>query len=327
MPSPLASVVADALAAIVVVAEHPDDPSLSRSLHRRRHRGEFARLARGLHVPRDALAPLTPWQVEELRCWAVALHGRVRRPLCRESAARLWGVPLLNDEFAPVVHALGWDSSATRRTSDVHYWATPHDDLHVVRHGGVDLTDLPRTLAELAANASFERGVVAIDWGIRARHRGSGAVTTVDEIRATAELVGIVRGRARLERALAVADGRSESPGESWARVLFHQLGFEAPDLQHEYRMLDGRVFRTDFRWASIGLAGEFDGLVKYRAGGVRGDRSVDQVVIEEKEREDAVRSTGDGMLRLVWADLQEPRLLAHRLESAHVPRRRRASH
>lgn len=258
----------------------------------------------------------------------MALLGRVHRPLCRESAARLWGVPLLNNRFDPIVHALGWDAAATRRTSDVHYWATRHGAAHIVHHDGAVLTDLPRTLVEFAANTTFERGVAAIDWGIRVRHRGSGVLTTIDEIRSTADALGVVRGRARLERALAFADGRSESPGESWSRVLFHQLGFEAPDLQHEYRMLDGRVFRTDFRWASIGLAGEFDGRLKYRAGEVRGDRTVEQVVMEEKEREDDVRSTGDGMLRLVWSDLRAPRVLVQRLESAGVPRtRRRVSH
>ncbi len=107
-------------------------------------------------------------------------------------------------------------------------------------------------------------------------------------------------------------------------RVLIHQLGFEVPDLQHEYRLADGRRFRSDFRWPSIRLAGEFDGHLKYRAGEARGGRSVEQVVIEEKEREDAVRATGDGMLRSVWGDLRDPRLLRHKLEAAEVPRRSR---
>ena len=103
-----------------------------------------------------------------------------------------------------------------------------------------------------------------------------------------------------------------------------HELGFEAPELQHEYRMPDGRRFRADFRWGSISLACEFDGHVKYRAADARAGRTVEQVVIEEKEREDAIRSTGDGMLRLVTADLRDRRLFAHRLEGAGVPRRRR---
>lgn len=323
MTIPFSPTVIAAFAAVIAVADHPDDPSLSRSLSRRCRRGEVERLTRGLFVPRAAIEPLAPWDLELLRCWAASARGRVRQPLCRESAARLWGVPLLEDERDSVIHAVGWTSSTTERVGDVRYWATRDRDAHVVDLAGARLTDLPRTVAELSLSASFARSVAAIDWAIRERRRGTEPVTTIDGIRGAADALSLVRGRARLERALVFADGRAESPGESWARVLMHQLGFEAPELQHEYRLPDGRTFRTDFHWPSIGLAGEFDGLVKYRAAELRGGRSVEQVVIEEKEREDGVRSTGDGMLRLVTADLRAPLRLAHRLEAAGVPRRR----
>lgn len=285
---------------------------------------DLVRLVRGVYIPSDALQGLEPWDVEVLRARAAATRGRVRQPLCGLSAARLWGVPILEDERAPVVHALGWHARATRRVSDVQYWATADDRAQVVERDRILMTDLPRTIAELAVRSSFARSVAAIDWAIRARHLPSDPVTTIDEIRAAADALALVRGRARLERALAFADGRAESAGESWARVLIHGLGFEVPDLQHEYRLADGRRFRTDFRWASIRLAGEFDGLVKYRAADTRGGRSVEQVVIDEKEREDAVRSTGDGMLRCVWADLRDRRRFGHLLEAAGVPRRGR---
>ena len=319
--------VATALAQVIVVALHDGDPSMSRWLHRAVARGDVVRIVRGAYIARAALEPLQPWHVEQLRALAAGSLGRIQQPLCGVSAARVWGVPLLNDDRAPVVHALGWHSRATRRVSDVRYWATADDQTHVVERDGVAVTDLPRTIAELGVRSSFERAVAAIDWAIRVRRRAGEPATTVDDIRAVADSLSLVRGRARLERALAFADGRAESPGESWARVLVHELGFEAPDLQHEYRLLDGHVFRTDFRWASIRCAGEFDGLTKYRAAELRGGRTAEQVVIEEKEREDAVRSTGDGMLRCVWADLRDPRRLRQVLEVAGVPRRVRGRH
>ncbi|MBA8848107.1 hypothetical protein [Microcella alkalica] len=315
--------VREAFAAAIVVAEHPDDIALSRRLHRGRSRGELVALTRGVFVPSASLAALARWEVEVLRAWAASALGRVRQPLCRASAARLWGAPVLDGGAAPSIHALGWGIDDTRHRGDVRYWATRDPAANLVTLEGARLTDLPRTLAELSASATFAGAVAAIDWGVRVRRRKEGPVTTVDEIRAVADALAFVRGRGRLECALAFADGRSESPGESWARVLMHELGFEAPELQHEYRLPDGRVFRTDFRWPSIGLAGEFDGLAKYRAADVRAGRSVEQVVVEEKEREDGVRSTGDGMLRLVWGDLRDRRRFAHRLEGAGVPRRR----
>lgn len=313
--------IADALAQAIVVAE-VDDRSLARSLQRATAQGAVVRLVRGIYVPHAKIEHLAPSERELLRAVAAATRGRVRQPLCGISAARVWGVPLLEDDFAPVVHALGWDDRATRQVSDVRYWATPDDRYRVVEHHGVAVTDLPRTIADLAVRSSFARAVAAIDWAVRVRRRPGDTATTLDEIRAAADTLALVRGRARLERALAFADGRSESPGESWMRVLIHRLGFEVPDLQHEYRLPDGRLFRTDFRWSSIRLAGEFDGLVKYRAGEARADRTPEQVVIEEKEREDAVRAIGDGMLRGVRDDLRDPRRLRQKLEAAEVPRR-----
>lgn len=322
MTAPFTPAVRDAFAAAIVVAEHPDDSGLTRRLSRQRVRGELVALTRGVSVPSASLQALAPWEVEVLRAWAASALGRVRRPLCRASAARMWGAPVLDGEAAPSIHALGWGVDDTRRRGDVRYWATRDAAAHVVALEGSLLTDLPRTLAELGASATFAGAVAAIDWGIRVR-RDTGPISTIDEIRAVADALAFARGRARLERALAFADGRSESPGESWARVLMHELGFEAPELQHEYRLPDGRVFRVDFRWPSIGLAGEFDGLAKYRGAELRAGRTVEQVIVEEKEREDGVRSTGDGMLRLVWGDLRDRRLFTHRLEGAGVPRRR----
>lgn len=324
MTTPFTTAVREAFAASIVVAEHPHDDSLRRRLSRQRANGELAQLTRGVSVPIAAVERLAPWEVEVLRAWVASALGRVRQPLCRASAARLWGVPVLEGQVASGIHALGWSADATRMRGDIRYWATHDAAAHVVSLEGARLTDLPRTLAELAANSTFTEAVAAIDWGIRLRDRAAGPLTNVDEIRAVADALGFARGRARLERALAFADGRAESPGESWARVLMHELGFEMPELQHEYRLPDGRVFRTDFRWASIGLAAEFDGLAKYRSAELRAGRSAEQVVIEEKEREDGVRTTGDRMLRLVWGDLRDRRRFAHRLEGAGVPRSRR---
>ncbi|MBX9471814.1 hypothetical protein [Microcella sp.] len=317
----MTDIIADALAHAIVVAE-VDDPSRARWLQRATRHGEVVRLVRGIYVPREVIERLDPGDRELLRAVAAATRGRVRQPLCGISAARVWGVPILEDQFSPEVIALGWDDRATRRASDLRYWATPDDGYRIVEHRGARVTDLPRTIAELGVRSSFARTVAAIDWAIRVRRRGGAAATTLEEIRAAADALALVRGRARLERALAFADGRSESPGESWMRTLIHQLGFEVPDLQHEYRLADGRRFRSDFRWPSIHLAGEFDGRLKYRAGEAWGGRTAEQVVIEEKEREDAIRATGDGMLRCVRDDLRDPRRLRHKLEAADVPRR-----
>lgn len=308
----------------IVVAEHAGDLARPAALARLASRGELVRLVRGIYAPPRALEGLRDWEVDEVTARAASLHGRVRQPLCRRSAARVWGVPLLGPGESRI-DVLAWDARAGRHSGDVRYWSTSDDATHVVEHEGVTLTDLPRTLAELALTESFATAVAAVDWGIRVRGRDSQPRTTIDQIAAVADELGLVRGRARLRRVLSFADGRAESPGESWSRVLIDQLGFEPPELQHEYVGRDGRVFRADFRWGSARLAGEFDGLKKYKAAELRGGRSAEQVVVDEKLREDDIRATGDSVSRWGWSELRAAQRFAAQLLRAGVPRRRAA--
>lgn len=138
-----------------------------------------------------------------------------------------------------------------------------------------------------------------------------------------ADALGLRRGRARLERVLRFADGRSESPGESWSRVLIRQLGFADPELQVEVRGLRGELFRADFGWHDGRILGEFDGREKYTSAAIRGNRSASDVVVQEKRREDSVRAAGRGVCRWDWSDLVHQHRLAATLTTAGVPRRR----
>lgn len=65
----------------------------------------------------------------------------------------------------------------------------------------------------------------------------------------------------------------------------------------------------TDYYWKKVGLVGEIDGREKYMKPEYLKGRTPSQVVIEEKEREDAIRATGRRVFRLVWSDLTLGRL------------------
>lgn len=71
-------------------------------------------------------------------------------------------------------------------------------------------------------------------------------------------------GRAR--QAIAFADARTESVGESRSRVAMHEAGLPAPDFQIEVRsgVTGAQVARSDFGWHERRTVGEFDGFVKY---------------------------------------------------------------
>ena len=61
---------------------------------------------------------------------------------------------------------------------------------------------------------------------------------------------------------------------------------------------------RVDFLFRAQRTIVEFDGLVKY--GGADGRHAL----IEEKRREDQLRSLGYQVVRLIWRDLHDPSLV-----------------
>ncbi|MGB8381997.1 MAG: DUF559 domain-containing protein [Dermatophilaceae bacterium] len=99
-----------------------------------------------------------------------------------------------------------------------------------------------------------------------------------------------------------LADGRSESVGESWCRLVFAAIGLPSPEQQVEIRDEHGAfVARVDFLIRDRRLVIEFDGIAKY--AGAAGQ----QALVAEKRREDALRRLGFRVVRLTWADLLEP--------------------
>lgn len=106
---------------------------------------------------------------------------------------------------------------------------------------------------------------------------------------------------ARAESEL--AESGAESVGETLARMLVIELGHGRPSTQ--FGLSDGRRQV----WCDLRLdrhVFEFDGRVKYRAqdrGGVA-RRPAEDVVWDEKGRQDFVTGFKLGMSRIVWGDL-----------------------
>ncbi|WP_256978973.1 MULTISPECIES: hypothetical protein [unclassified Rhodococcus (in: high G+C Gram-positive bacteria)] len=117
-------------------------------------------------------------------------------------------------------------------------------------------------------------------------------------------------------------DGRSESIGESRARVLLHQLGY-SPQLQVQIVDDRGFVGRVDFDLPDLETVVEFDGKVKYGRYVPEGKSAAD-VMWEEKRREDRIRATGRQVVRIAWSDLDHPELVDRMLRVAADRARRR---
>jgi hypothetical protein len=269
---------------------------------------QWCRLRRGAyldgHPPQDA--------ARRHRLLVEATLSALRRPavVSHQSAAVLLGLPLWDvalDRVHVTRSPTGWGDVSP--TLHVHVARLGDDEVTAV--AGMPVTTRVRTALDLARSCPFEVTVVLLD---AALHQG---LLTHDQVAARLFDLAGVRGSRGAARAVAFADGRSESVGESRSRVLLQRLGLPPSALQFEVTSTGGRVLaRTDFAWEDRRVVGEFDGRVKYgrlvRPGQQPGD-----VVFAEKRREDAIRDEGWSVVRWTWSDLAAPLTLAQRLRRA----------
>jgi hypothetical protein len=176
---------------------------------------------------------------------------------------------------------------------------------------GIRVTSAARTVLDLARTTPFDSAVATAD---AALHNKLTTRTSLDE-----QLLRLRPGPGSRDAttALSFADGRSDSPGESLSRVAFHHGELPTPHLQARISDEAGNfVADTDFLFETLGVIGEFDGRSKYQAGLRRG-RTVEEVVIAEKYRENRIRALGWIVARWTWADLENRTSLVARIEAA----------
>ncbi|MFE1167078.1 endonuclease domain-containing protein [Nocardiopsis sp. NPDC058789] len=120
------------------------------------------------------------------------------------------------------------------------------------RVSGVRVTTSARTALDAAAQSgTLYAATAALDRFLALR------LTSRERLRAAA-LTHPLRARGHLRRALGLADGRSQSPAESWTRVLLHQVGLPRPLPQCPVSTVEGE-FRVDLGWPAYRVAVEYD--------------------------------------------------------------------
>jgi very-short-patch-repair endonuclease len=145
-----------------------------------------------------------------------------------------------------------------------------------------------------------------------------GRCTHEDLARAIATLSS--RFRARAQRALESVDPQAESVGETRTRIILVDAGFSLRSqvTGHDETGVAGRV---DFLVDDCVVV-EFDGLKKY--GGDRGQAAL----AAEKAREERLTRLGYEVVRVVWAELDDPAAIVRRVRRARaLARERRAAH
>jgi hypothetical protein len=279
--------------------------------------GRMSRVRRGAYV--DGQLPTSTVARHSLLI-AATLAG-LRRPavVSHQSAAVLLGLPVWG---APLeqVHITRRPPASSQMSGPLRCHVAQFRDDQVTTIGGFQVTDVGRTVLDLARSLPFEAGVVTLD---AALHEGLLPRELVQQ--RLFDIAG-TRGSRHAARVVRFSDGRSASVGESRSRVVLAELGLAPSALQYEVTTSSGEfVARTDFAWEEVRIVGEFDGRSKYgrllRPGQDPGD-----AVFEEKRREDAIRDTGWEVVRWTWGDLSVPALLAGRLERARSRSARRRS-
>ena len=268
--------------------EHPEIRRLCTS-------GTWRRLRRGVYVTAESLAALEKsGRRHQAECLAVLLElDRSTAVISHESAARLWGLPVSSQPTAGVRLT---DPTLSRRGRGYRITQAPLRSGEATRSGPLGLTTPGRTLLDCARQWLLEDAVVALDSALL-----RGVVTG----RQLADGVAAFRGwpgAARAARAVALADGRAESPLETRGRLRIVGAGLPSPQLQTEIRTEGRLVAVVDAWFDEAAVAVEFDGRVKYTDPWR--ERSPGRVLWEEKRREDELRALDIRVVRITEADL-----------------------
>lgn len=293
----------------------------SRKLSRRAASKELHRIRQGVYVAAKDWNAMKAWEQYPLLIRAAAATLHARTVFCRESSAAVWGIPLIGTP--QIVHALTADSAGGRSRAGVRRHRGNPESVDVQQRSGLWVTGRARTVLDLAAYGSFEQGVVAMDHILKPDRSRQLPAITVAELEVSIGQEFSAAAARRIRTVLAFANPASGSPGESLSRAYMFIEGFKAPLLQTEIRDRNGFVALLDFEWPDEGLAGEFDGMVKYQKIEYLNGRTPSDVVVAEKRREDRIRATGRRVIRWTWSDLADRASFGAMLERAGVPRGR----
>ncbi|MDY7542179.1 MULTISPECIES: hypothetical protein [unclassified Cryobacterium] len=305
-----------------------------RSLNREVAVGRSVRLRRGVFVDAGGWDEVNDRDRHFLRMRAVASTRLTDPVFSHQSAAAIWGLPVIGP-WPDAVHLMAAGRRGVHSKNGVVWHHDRLGDSEVVEIDGMLVTSLLRTLIDLARTAHFLSAIAALDHGTKQHLVLPNGTRTPgiekDALLGRLENDGPLRGTRAARVAILFSDNRSGSVGESLSRGQIHLCGFPAPELQVRFVHADGTVDITDYRWEqkqgarTLFLLGEFDGYVKYTRNQYTQGRPIEEIVWDEKRREDRLRqTTGHGMTRWVWKmALVAAVLQRHLMEAGLRPERR----
>ncbi|MGO4104047.1 hypothetical protein AB4Y63_08845 [Leifsonia sp. YAF41] len=304
----------------------------ARALRRGLVAGHQARLLRGVYVSAEVWNTADDDARYLMRITAAVLTRKSYAVVSHLSAARIWGLPIFG-RWPSDVHltALGGRTRESKNGIRWHHEVLSEGD--VVEIDGMLVTSRLRTMVDLARTTSFASAVASLDSGLCQKFTSDNGMPDSDisteELSDAIRRLGSRRGCRPAKIAADFADGASGSAGESVSRAHIFLSGMPAPRLQVVYARVDGGKDIVDFTWdkrhhvRSLPLLGEFDGKMKYTRGRYMNGRTIEEVVWDEKVRQDRLCAPGRAMVRWLWGEASRPaELRALLIEAGLKPER-----
>lgn len=288
----------------------------ARALRRQFEAGRFARVIPGVYMDRAEWTALDQDARYRTRVRASALRSKPAAQFSHDSAAAMYRLPSIGP-WPETVHELTAHSAGGTSRRGIRRHTLRLDPASTTIEG-VAVTSLLRTLIDVACTEPFVRSVAMIDQALRPARRGEPRWELGLPLLTKPQLVTVMddlapyRGLTAARHAVGFADGRSGSPAESFGRVQFYALGLEPPELQVEFFDEQGSIGYADFYWRELDLIVEVDGRSKYGPNRhFQRDISLDELVWQEKRREDRLRRVVKSFGRLDWGAIADRHTLA----------------
>jgi hypothetical protein len=184
------------------------------------------------------------------RLRAAWLWSRRQAVVAGSSAAALHGAKWIGDDY-PV--ELIWPNARPPRGVITRHDTLLADETRTMH--GMTVTTVERTAFDLGRRGRLGDAVARLD------ALGAATGLKADDVRALAARHPHTRGLSQLHEALDLYDPASQSPKETWLRLLLVKSGFPRPQTQIPVLGLNGYpVYYLDMGWEELKLAVEYDG-------------------------------------------------------------------
>lgn len=282
--------------------------------------GALVRIRRGQYADGEVWRSLSRADRHRLLTRGVMLTGHPGTTATHVSSAIEWTAPIW-DIPLEAAHTTRRDGKAGRRRDDwiQHCGKLPAADVTV--RNGIPVSVPARTCVEITTIADVERSLVVVNGLL---HSGA---TTKQDFADWAEAARYWPHSLTTDLVLRLCEPKLESAGETRFDYFCWRQHLPRPTPQVEVFDENGRlVGRVDFAWKDHGVFVEFDGKEKYTKHRREGE-TLDEFLMREKKREELIcRLTGWVCIRVTWADLAAPELLAHRVRKLLESRRPRGA-